>query len=218
MQSELQQVNNVSKFKILQSSKMIGKELDVANVLHLFDPDEKDGKRPTIIRTFLSVNGNPVYADAQSAIDENMGKVESVAERCKVFSYFIPLIPRQVAFLYGKQNYKASTLLCHMQRGNDPEISKPALQRANEAQYSLLRMIVGAKAEYIPDALGPHNPFPPHPSRSDISISAPTGLGGLGWQEATSAAHWANAARVVDTHRWLEKMPWLEEFVLPPSR
>ena len=78
MQSELQQVNNVSKFKILQSSKMIGKELDVANVLHLFDPDEKDGKRPTIIRTFLSVNGNPVYADAQSAIDENISKVENL--------------------------------------------------------------------------------------------------------------------------------------------
>jgi hypothetical protein len=80
-----------------------------------------------------------------------MKTAERLQERSKILKYYLPDIGRQRTYKLATSSYKATGAANHMARGTEPHISRPALLLAAETQTSLLRAIVGATEQELPN-------------------------------------------------------------------
>ena len=219
----LNMVNNVSKFKLMQSEDAIGTILDVAKYLHLFPTGERtalfpNGEPPTIVRTATLVNGGAVGPCTKSRTEMTSNQVGLLEEKCKVLDGYTPLIGCQIAEMYLRYTYRTSASLNHQARAIEPTVAAPALQRASEAQTKIFRGIAGVSEGDLPDTHGPGNVGPrADDNYTSESFMLPTDNGGCGYVHPLILSGPAHAGKVVNILGVIRRMKHLQGHIGTPS-
>ena len=169
----------------------------MAKWIELFPQDAHTGERPTVVRGAVKFNGVGVGPMREERVKVAHEAVKALCDRQKVLQAIVPNIPRQVAAMYGRASYSSQSVLNHLARNNEPDVSDGPLQRAAEGQTRLFRKITATSDKYLPDCQLRHDASPSDRCVQE-AMNLPYHDGGCGWSDVRAASGAAHAAMVID--------------------